>query len=202
MARPSQADARRSGDDLRATRALAARGFERLRLADVASEAGVSVGTVQHYFRSREALVAATFRHFNDDAVARWTAVADTAIDPWGRLEALTGYVATRLLRWDVWTEVAAAAMRDDVLRASYEEAYRLWRAPIATAVAEGVERGAFTPVRPVADVVDGFLALVDGLGLQAQLGLVSRERLHELLLSRLADDLGVPGRAALRSVG
>ena len=71
MARPSVAPARRPVILAAATRAIAERGFDGVRYVDVAEEAGVAVGTVQHYFPSRDALLGAAFLEVNSTAVAR-----------------------------------------------------------------------------------------------------------------------------------
>ena len=49
-----------------------ARGLTALRLADVADEAGVSVGTIQHYFGTRERLLLETFAFETERALERW----------------------------------------------------------------------------------------------------------------------------------
>src|SRR4051812_16298347 len=56
MARPSVAQARRPQIIDAAMRAILEHGFDGVRYSDVADEAGVAVGTVQHYFGSRDAL--------------------------------------------------------------------------------------------------------------------------------------------------
>lgn len=48
---------------------IAARGFSDLTLADVAKAAGLSVGIVNFYFRSKDQLLIETFRHLVDEYV-------------------------------------------------------------------------------------------------------------------------------------
>ncbi len=54
MARPSVAQARRPQILEAAMRAIIEHGFDAVRYVDVAEEAGVAVGTVQHYYASRD----------------------------------------------------------------------------------------------------------------------------------------------------
>ena len=75
--RPSIADERRPQIAEAAVRVIVARGFDGMRLSDVAEEAGVSVGTVQHYFGSREAVLVGAFRHVHASALRRWHAAAE-----------------------------------------------------------------------------------------------------------------------------
>ena len=48
---------------------IAARGFSDLTLADVAKAAGLSVGIVNFYFKSKDALLIETLRHLVDDYI-------------------------------------------------------------------------------------------------------------------------------------
>ena len=114
----------------------------RCAYVDVADEAGVAVGTVQHYFGSRDALLGAAFLEANRVAVsnARAMAVAGGR-DPWHRLTLIVEEF-TRLDRWALWLEFWAAARRRDELRAVLEAAYGAWREPIVEAIEEGVAAG------------------------------------------------------------
>lgn len=53
---------------------IAARGFSDLTLADVAKAAGLSVGIVNFYFRSKDQLLIETFRHLVDEYVQQTNA--------------------------------------------------------------------------------------------------------------------------------
>ncbi len=195
MARPSVAQARRPQILEAAMRAINAHGFEAVRYADVAEEAGVAVGTVQHYYASRDALLGAAFLAANRDAVdnARAIAVAGSR-DPWRRL-ALIVEEFTRLDRWGLWLEFWAAARRRDELRAVLEAAYGAWREPIVEAIEEGVAAGAFRPRFTSGEIAGAFVALIDGLGIQRELGLewLSPQRTRDLVLGALGSALRVP---------
>src|SRR5688572_9201006 len=84
--RPSIAGERRPQILRAATRVIAQRGFAATRLSDVAHEAGLSVGTLQHYFGSREAVLAAAFRHMQAASLRRWYATVEGEPDPWRRI--------------------------------------------------------------------------------------------------------------------
>src|SRR4051812_46932562 len=145
MARPSVAQARRPLILEAATRAIIERGFDGVRYVDVADEAGVAVGTVQHYFGSRDELLGAAFLEANRTAVSNARAVAEAAVSPWRRL-ALIVEEFTRLDRWGLWLEFWAAARHRDELRAVLEAAYGAWREPIVHAIEEGVAAGGLPP--------------------------------------------------------
>ena len=99
-----------------AAKVIAQRGITGLRLADVAAEAGVSIGTVQHYFGSRERLLMETFAFERDRAVERWFLAADGSATPWERVLALIDIVLdppTFRERWTRWLQFWAVSARD-----------------------------------------------------------------------------------------
>ena len=186
MARPSVAQARRPQILDAAMRAIIDHGFDAVRYVDVADEAGVAVGTVQHYFASREANRVAVEN-------ARTIALAGSP-DPWRRL-ALIVEEFTRLDRWGLWLEFWAAARRRDELRAVLEAAYGAWREPIVEAIEEGVAAGVFRPRFTSGEIAGAFVALIDGLGIQRELGLhwLTPQRARDLVLGALGSALRLP---------
>jgi AcrR family transcriptional regulator len=165
---PSAAEARRTQQRERilaaAEQLLVTHGVERSRLRDVAEVAGVSVGTVQHYFDTRDRLVAELFEWSAARRLAAWLAAAQTAGDPWTRLSALLdASLAEPLLRRSrIWVEFIAMA-RDEELREKLGRYYAAWRPPFREVIEEGVAAGVFHPTRPVEDVVSLFIVFADG---------------------------------------
>ncbi|MCC6224603.1 MAG: TetR family transcriptional regulator C-terminal domain-containing protein [Thermoleophilia bacterium] len=185
-----------------AARVIARRGVTGLRLADVAEEAGVSVGSIQHYFGTRERLLSEAFAHELERALERWAAPADGSGDAWGRLVALVDIVLeprTFRERWTRWLQFWAAYARDARLRRALGRAYDLWRRPFARAFQEGIDSGEFRPALPVDVLADRAVALFDGLVLQVLLEApgATLGRARELFLDSLAADLGVSGARA-----
>jgi AcrR family transcriptional regulator len=83
-----------------AVRVFAAQGYERSRVGDVASEAGVAYGLVYHYFDSKEAVLEAVFR------------------EAWGRLLAAMALaeqsVGTAPERLELVVKIVLRTWRDD----------------------------------------------------------------------------------------
>ncbi len=195
MARPSVAQARRPQILEAAMRAIIEHGFDAVRYVDVAEEAGVAVGTVQHYYASRDQLLGAAFLEANRVAVSNARAIAVAGgRDPWHRLTLIVEEF-TRLDRWALWLEFWAAARRRDELRAVLEAAYGAWREPIVEAIEEGVAAGVFAPRFTSGEIAGAFVALIDGLGIQRELGLhwLSPQRTRDLVLGALGSALRVP---------
>lgn len=180
-----------------AARVVARRGLTALRLADVADEAGVSVGTIQHYFGTRERLLLETFAFETERSLERWVSAERNGTSAWAQVLALVEIVLhppTFRERWTRWLQFWAAYARDPKLRPSMGEVYDRWRDPFLRTIVAGVEAGDFDPALPEDVIVDRTLALLDGLALQVLLEApgMSLDRMRELLVTSLAADLGV----------
>jgi AcrR family transcriptional regulator len=186
---------------------VARRGVTGLRFQDVAVEAGVSIGTVQHYFGNRERLLVETFAWETEQAMQRWVAASSNGASAWEEIAVLVDIVLrpeTFRERWTRWLQFWAAYAREPELRTAMGAVYERWRSPFRHAVEAGIASGEFRPAHDVDAVVDRAVALVDGLALQVLLEApgMSLGRMRELVLDGLAAELGVeraPGRAGRR---
>jgi AcrR family transcriptional regulator len=204
VARPSVADHRRRQIIDAATNAIAAHGFETTRLKDVAAIAGVSVGTIQHYFATKDALFAAAFLDANTRSIGQVRATAaDATPDPWSRLEAIVRFLS-ELERWALWFEFWAATTRYPELRAALAAAYASWRAGASEAIADGLASGVFHTRLPADHVAALVCAFGDGLGVQRQLALgwLSADQAADVVLEALSATLGYTSTRSLREAG
>jgi AcrR family transcriptional regulator len=149
-----------------AERLVAIRGFARVRLRDVSKDSGVSIGSLQHYFETRDGLLREAFLWSAGRRVTEWAAAADSGSDAWERLVALL----ERALQEDdfkaratIWVEFCAAAARDEEVRAVMAQLYDEWRVPLRSVIAEGIDAGRFDPVLPVDHIVDMLATQIDG---------------------------------------
>lgn len=178
-----------------AEKLLVTHGVERSRLRDVSDAAGVSVGTVQYYFDTRDRLIAELFDWSAERRLRAWIEAEPTVGDPWSRLTAMLHASLPEPLLWRsrIWIEFCAMA-RDDELRGKLDRFYDAWRPPFRRVIEDGVEAGLFHPSLPVADIVDLFIIFVDGASVGISLGApgVTYEQLHRLLLETARVTLGV----------
>jgi AcrR family transcriptional regulator len=143
--------------------AIAEGGMSGLSVRNVASRAGVAIGTVQHHFPTKAAMLLAAMDSIGVDAVqahddATQDATAETRLLATVRLLVPSG-PESRVSR--VWLAFAAYAPTDAAVRARYEE---LWARTV-----RGLERlfAASAPAASSAAVEDAateLLALLDGL--------------------------------------
>lgn len=145
---------------------VATMGVDNVRLRDVADAADVSVGTLQHYFYTRDRMLQSAFVRHMRGVVETIERYADAATPPAQRILSLLGGVTDDPAfgrRAQLWIEFAAAAIRDADLRALMQEAFDSWRRMLEEAVHEGIASGEFhSPLAP--DVlVTALLSLIDG---------------------------------------
>lgn len=155
-----------------ATRVIARRGYAETRFQDVAEEAGVAVGTLQHHFGTRRRMLTEALEHWlDDDTEAAVESLRTGEGDAWARLEQHLRASCERLGRraetWLMWLDFAGAAIKDRELRGSTSRSMVRWREAIASIIREGVAEGTFDPVLPPADVAEILTAVLDGTALQ-----------------------------------
>jgi AcrR family transcriptional regulator len=184
-------------------RVISERGAAQTRLIDVAREAGVSIGLIQHYFTSKLELMAAAFRFFNDRWIGEWEKAASAEPDPVRKLALLLRLSAFefkewREIQWRIWIEFWSICSRDAEFDALYPEIYERFHAPFREAVTAGVASGQFKIQGTIDDVVDQLTAEIDGLRVRillqpktTRMSPMSRERMLQLLLQSAQDALG-----------
>ncbi|WP_199435209.1 TetR/AcrR family transcriptional regulator [Qaidamihabitans albus] len=175
-----------------AVRRIAAdRGLEAVSLGEVAAEAGISKGLVQHYFPSKDTMLrhaTTTLRHHVEDRMStapadlRTTLVALFPLDDAGRTEAL---VANAFL---------VRALKDPEIADRFRTGHAQLRDAVATLIANEQATGALPADLDPAREADLLLALVSGLGDAVLLGHrtpAEAEALIDHYLSRLAHQPG-----------
>jgi len=177
-------------------------GTDNVKLRDVAARAGVSVGTLQHYFVTRDQILRDAFSQHAHAVVSTLQEAARSPVDPWERirllLQTITASPENLRQRCVLWIEFAAASLRDPELRRLMEDAYEGWREPLLSAVKEGIASGLFKPVLPPETAVSNLLALIDGLEMALALEIpgISNEQVFQQLHDVAAVLLGVTAPA------
>lgn len=181
-----------------ATTVIALRGVDSARLADIAEEAGVSLGLVQHYFRKRERLLADVFRSESERISQFWRAAVDSDAPA---LERLVEYLqlcspgsgaAARSFGpgWSFWLQMWSKASRDPELQPHVQAVYESFSEPFNDAIQQGVAAGIFHPRSDVANVIDRLISLIDGLAVRTITGALEEDRMLGLLVEALTVEL------------
>ncbi|MFG2267397.1 TetR/AcrR family transcriptional regulator [Streptomyces sp. NPDC048720] len=177
---------------------IAERGLEKLTMAALGREVGMSSGHLLYYFRSKDELLLRTLEWSEGRLGAERGRLLTRAGSARERLEAYVGlYVPDghRDPHWTLWLEVwnrsqnAAEEARER--QAAIEGA---WHRDLVALIAEGVSRGEFRPVD--ADRFAARLrALLDGFSIHVAIGLrgTDREQVIAHVRDFLAESLHAP---------
>ena len=186
------AEERRSTILAAASECIALQGYDGVRLRDVSKRAGVSVGLIQHYFDTRDELLAQAIRHLSEELLAQFARPTAEALGAWQRIEELVDRLCSVSDLQEhsfMWIAFGAAVAGHPELRPHLERVYRSWEAYVLGAVEAGVASGELAPVGDVADTVAVYLAFFDGYEYDMGAGLVPADvaelRRRALLLGR-----------------
>lgn len=169
---------------------VAEKGYDGLRLRDVARSAGVSVGLIQHYFESRHQLMEQTMLHAQLRLANRFRAVGGPVEDPWQRIEVLIDQfcdVPDLKEHTDLWLEFTAAAAKYPELNEHLIKVNENWSEYVREALEDGVAAGTMHPIEPIEDAVAIFVSYFDGYEFNIATGLYDaapelvRRRSHSL---------------------
>jgi AcrR family transcriptional regulator len=177
-----------------ACRVVVREGAHGLRMASVASEAGVSKALVHYYFTTRQDLLRSAFVYSEEQwyvLVTDELAAIETGA---GRVERFLlvgvdpepGYRDNRAL----WSEVWSSLRFDDDLRPSVDRYYRAWVDRLVALLEEAVADGSVPPTVDPSEAAWRLAAIADGVDSMLDLGLVDRARARELVLGGLRREL------------
>jgi AcrR family transcriptional regulator len=159
-----------------AYRTIAARGFEGLRVREVAAEAGINNATLHHYFPTKEALI----RGVVDDLLQEFRTGRAPRPGP-GDLPPLEElryeFEDTRhRLRetpemYVVLAELSARSRRDPAIRKALETLEAHWRGHLVGILDRGVRAGVFRPDLDRAAAAAAIMVQMKGIAYHATLG-------------------------------
>lgn len=149
---------------------IAEQGLERVTIREVAAGAGVSIGSVQYYARSKEEMLRLAFEYVIDSALARADAIPREGHVGEVVRAALREFLpldGTRIRETRVYLAFAARALVDPALAERQQAIMARLRALGADAVRVARERGQALPGADAELFGIATVALLDGLSLQ-----------------------------------
>ncbi|MEU5090672.1 TetR/AcrR family transcriptional regulator [Streptomyces sp. NPDC021356] len=170
---------------------IAERGLEKLTMAALGREVGMSSGHLLYYFGSKDELLLRTLEWSESRLGAERGRLLARGVSARERLDAYVGlYVPDghRDPHWTLWLEVWNRSLTADEDGRERQAAIEgAWHRDLAALVAEGVSRGEFRPVD-----ADRFAtrlrALLDGFAIHVAIGLRGTDR--ERVLGHVRDFL------------
>ncbi len=176
---------------------IAERGYDGVRIADIAAACGASTGSVHYHFSGRDEILTAALRYAIQQAFDRNREALRGLDDARERLERLIDLQLPRdpevRREWLVWLEFWAEAARRPELAAVHRELYAGWRELIADTVRRGQRQGVFRDGDAEA-IAETLTALIDGAAVHVVTGLQEdgAERMRALLAGYVEAQLGV----------
>lgn len=170
------AEERRAAILAAAATCIATQGYAGVRLRDVSKLAGVSVGLIQHYFDTRDELLAQAIRHLSEELLTAFARPSSGELSAWQRIEELVDRLCSvqDLQQHSfMWIAFGAAAAGHPELRPHLERVYHSWGGYVRGAIELGVNSGEFALVGEVEDVIAVYLAFFDGYEYDMGTGLV-----------------------------
>jgi AcrR family transcriptional regulator len=184
-----------------AGRVIADRGADATRFADVATESGMAVSTLQYYFGSREDLLVAAFRFASTKDISALEAELSTLTSPWDKLRRMI-VRAVDCYRGEgepgkIWVEAWHFGIRDAEMRAHTISDFAAWRRLLGECVREGFDAGMFARSCVPERIALLANSLVDGYGIPLALDDpdTNPDQAIEDILATLATLLGYPNR-------
>jgi AcrR family transcriptional regulator len=177
---------------------IAQDGIDDMRIARVATQAGVSTSLVHYHFETREALLAEALEYSYE--LAGDVRIGEGEGEASDHVERLAGLVDQFLpyrghlqRDWILWVELWLRTVRHPELRPTGARLYGRMRDWLAEAIAAGIDDGAFDAAADPGRVADRLMALADGFGVRVLIGELDIDYARRQVWAGLADELGLP---------
>lgn len=153
-----------------AAEVITERGLAGTRVIDVAERAGTSAPAILYWFESRERLLSEAL--IADEEAFAEQLDADLAKLPTASAK-LRHLIEASTQDGDLslWIELWARSLHDETAAAERQRLDDLWRARIASVIAEGQDRREFAAEVDPADAALRLATMIDGLAVQVTLG-------------------------------
>jgi AcrR family transcriptional regulator len=171
-----------------AYRTLAEKGFEGLRMRDIAQRAGIDHSTLHYYFAGKEALIDGIVDYIVQDLAVGRSPVSETeGLSPRLRLRAHFDALIKQLHEtpemFVVLAELNTRAMREPLLRAIFNRNDRKWKAFLTEVLETGIQRNEFKGKFLPDVAADAIISVIRGLTITcAGRPELTRRPLHQVL--------------------
>lgn len=169
MPRPDVSEERRPQIIEAATRVFMRKGYRKTTMPAVAREAGLSVGGVYWYFKSREEIVLAILGQCFQNDLEALNGLLNSAAPATDRVRtSLANYIENfETYAWlnPIGVEFYGEATHDPQVRSFIRDYLGHYRQALVTLLEQGIQRGEFKPIDPTA-TANAFLGLEEGLTL------------------------------------
>jgi AcrR family transcriptional regulator len=156
---------------LAAYHCIAEKGFEGLRLREVAAQVGLNHATLHHYFPTKEALVQEVVVYVTQRLAQTTGTVEGTPLDQ------LRSHLRKLKLRMEeepdlfiALSEIELRARRDPAIRATAQQRVEAWHRFLVSILEAGVKQGNWPEDLDAETVASAIIALIQSVSLNATL--------------------------------
>jgi len=147
---------------------LAEKGFEGLRMREIAKRAGIDHSTLHYYFSGKESLINGVVDHIVQDLAIGRPDMDKRELSPReviaGHFNALVRQMEQTPEMFVVLVELQARAIREPALRAIFAKNDRGWKGFLVEALRAGIQRKQFLATLQPEVAADIIIAFVRGL--------------------------------------
>ena len=166
---------------------LAEKGFEGLRMREIAKRAGIDHSTLHYYFSGKEALIDGVVDHIVQDLAIGRPATQNVEVGPReqlaGHFNALIRQMEQTPEMFVVLVELHSRAMREPALRAIFAKNDRAWKGFLVETMEAGIQKDEFQATLVPEVAADVIISLVRGLSITFAGRAASMQRPLEQLL-------------------
>ena len=156
---------------LAAYHCIAEKGFEGLRVREVAAQVGMNPATLHHYFPTKEALVQAVVLYVTQ-RLAQTTAV--TSGPPVDRLRSHLRLLQQRMQEepdlFIALSEIGLRAQRDPAIRTTAQQRVESWHTFLVSILEAGIKQGNWPEDLDAEAVASAIIALIQSVSLNVTL--------------------------------
>jgi AcrR family transcriptional regulator len=146
---------------------IAELGYDRVRLIDIADRSGVSVGSLQHRYRTREALLRAAVERITNNELPALLGPVETIEDPLERIFGLVEHSLTAINPQQpsslLWLELVIVSTRNEEVREVLIKSDTVWRSAFHRVFEEALAEGRLRSDLDALDLSMVVAALIDG---------------------------------------
>jgi AcrR family transcriptional regulator len=177
---------------------IATDGIDDMRIARVATQAGVSTSLVHYHFETREALLAEALEYSyeltGDVRIGEGEGEASDHFEQLaGLIDQFLPYPGHLQRDWILYVELWLRAVRHPEMRPTGVRLYGRMREWVAEGIAAGIGDGSFKSDADPVRVADRLIALADGYGVRVLIGDLDIEQARREVWAGLAGELGLP---------
>ncbi|WGW12348.1 TetR family transcriptional regulator C-terminal domain-containing protein [Saxibacter everestensis] len=156
---------------------IAEKGYNSVRIADIAAACGTSSASIHYYFATKREIFEETLRYSVKLAFDRQVASLHTIAHPLARLKHLVALQFptgnTGRAEWSIWLQTWSEVATGGASKENHTQGYRRWYQTVFDLIVVGQQEGVFVDV-PADYLATELTSLVDGFGIKVLTGMAS----------------------------